>query len=193
MQTLIQSVVTKVVKIAPYLPILNSIGTSRGSSRMFSRLFLRQQRAGYVYNWPGAWPEIWRNPSDRTHSFIRVWAKMDERVCRAGILGICNVDVTRHWIKGASMTKLRPYVFSLHLPCQHVSRGWCKVINIMSLHIFLLPTCRSPTLNSRTNLNLKKQFGKISASVGLCLLEYLFIHYCVDSLVCKRLITLRKG
>lgn len=38
------------------LPILNSIGTSRGSSRMFSRLFLRQQRAGYVYNWPGAWP-----------------------------------------------------------------------------------------------------------------------------------------
>lgn len=32
------------------LPILNSIGTSRGSSRMFSRLFLRQQRAGYVYN-----------------------------------------------------------------------------------------------------------------------------------------------
>lgn len=53
----LQSVRGQKLKFGLHLPILNSIGTSRGSSRMFNRLFLRQQRAGYVYNCPGAWPE----------------------------------------------------------------------------------------------------------------------------------------
>ena len=85
------------------LPILNSMGTSRGSSRMFSRLFLRQQRAGYVYSWPGAWPERQgkRQLGDwtqRTDSCLREHvSKHDGRLEESQSLTRWNVCIKHHY------------------------------------------------------------------------------------------------
>lgn len=65
---------------------------------MFNRLFLRQQRAGYVYSCPGAWPEMQGKMQlshldtlpKLIHSLVRI--KMDyminEGVWHAGLFGL---------------------------------------------------------------------------------------------------------